>query len=427
MDNTPLEAPPAHRPTESGRRVPRYLVTGYVLATFGLNMALLTPIASTLALKIAEVAPGQKETALGLITGLGAIVALVTSPVAGAISDRTTWRWGMRRPWIVLGAMVGLLALAGIGVAPTVVIVAVGWVIASLGLNFAMAGLYAWIPDQVPEVQRGRVAGLTDMAQQTSAIFGIIIARVALTTGLGTVGTFLVPGAIGFALLILFAIIMKDRVLSPNLREPLRIDVLWRAFSFSPRQHPNFGLAFLSRFLVMFAFAFFTTYQVFFMMDRLHLNSEEVLGLQAGLGALSVLVISASASISGFLSDRLRRRRLFVYISTALLAVGMTMWAFTTSIEMLFVSVVVIGVSIGIYFAVSLALAVDVVPDRAGQAGRYMGVFNISTALPQALAPAIAPLILAVGSGSNYTLLFLVGAAASLVGGATTMLLRNVR
>ncbi|GAI75107.1 unnamed protein product, partial [marine sediment metagenome] len=36
-------------------------------------------------------------------------------PIAGAISDRSSFRWGRRRPYILLGTILAMLLLPGIG------------------------------------------------------------------------------------------------------------------------------------------------------------------------------------------------------------------------------------------------------------------------------------------------------------------------
>jgi MFS family permease len=416
--------------TATDKKVPKYLVVGFVAANFGLWIALITPIASTMALKVAAIAPGDKQADLGLITALGAIVTLLTAPVAGAISDRTTSRFGMRRPWIIVGSSVGLVGLLTIGATQSIVVVAIAWACTGFAMNFAMGALTAWIPDHVPELQRGRVSGYTDLAQQVSVIFGIIIANVALSSGLGTFGTFLVPSVIGFVLMILFALIMKDRVLSPNLRQELHISILWKSFYFSPRKSPDFTWSLASRFFVIFGFSFFSTYQVFFMMDRLHLDAKAVLGLQSITGIVTVVGIGGAATLSGIISDKIRRRKAFIYVAGVLLAGGSFVLAFTHSIPTLFLAVSIISVGVGIYFSVGLAVAVSVLPDRDLQAARYLGVYNMATALPQAFAPALAPLILAIGAGgssNNYTLLFVVGGVSVLIGAGVTVFLRTVR
>jgi len=53
-------------------------------------------------------------------SALGLLLAVVVQPVAGAISDRTSCRWGRRKPLVLGGALfdllflLGALALAGI-------------------------------------------------------------------------------------------------------------------------------------------------------------------------------------------------------------------------------------------------------------------------------------------------------------------------
>jgi len=67
-----------------------------VLANLGVFMGFFTPIQVLLPEQIAAIDPGHKEAMLGLVTGLGAAAAVVVNPVAGALSDRTVWRFGRR-------------------------------------------------------------------------------------------------------------------------------------------------------------------------------------------------------------------------------------------------------------------------------------------------------------------------------------------
>jgi hypothetical protein len=77
------------------------------------------------------------------------------------------------------------------------------------------------------------------------------------------------------------------------------------------------------------------------------------------------------------------------------------------------------------YMAVDLALVVDVLPD-AGSAANDLGVLNIAGALPFALAPAVAPAVLAI-SGNSYSVLYLVAGTCSLLGALAVVPIRRVR
>lgn len=71
-----------------------------------------------LPLRLLEYVPeSQKNTYLGLLTFTGLLLAMITQPIAGAISDRSSFSWGRRRPYILLGAMLALMFLPGIGLA----------------------------------------------------------------------------------------------------------------------------------------------------------------------------------------------------------------------------------------------------------------------------------------------------------------------
>ena len=75
--------------------------------------------------------------------------------------------------------------------------------------------------------------------------------------------------------------------------------------------------------------------------------------------------------------------------------------------------------------AVDLALVVDVLHDKRN-AAKDLGVFNIAGALPFAIAPAIAPVILVLGGGS-YGVLYEVAGLCAIVGAAAILPVRGVR
>src|SRR5512136_1760170 len=56
-----------------------------------------------------------KNTALGLLTFTGLIVAMLMQPLAGAISDRWISPWGRRRPLILLGTAFDFVFLVFLG------------------------------------------------------------------------------------------------------------------------------------------------------------------------------------------------------------------------------------------------------------------------------------------------------------------------
>ena len=401
---------------------PRGFVAVYALGYVGAYVALITPVATTLALKVAELDPAGKESTLGLVSAIGALFALVSNPLAGALSDRTTSRFGRRRPFIAIGTVVGVAALAIVGFAPSIPVVIVGWALAQLAFNLVLAALQALLPDQIPLVQRARVSAVLGIAQQVSPLVGIGIATGVMATGAGMGPVFVVPGVVGAALLALLVVRLPDRRL-----EQAKPFVLVDLVKPTPGTGADFGFAWFGRFFVILGFAIYTTYQVYFITDRVGIPTEQVTLVQLAAVLVFSLVLTASAIVSGRLSDRLQRRKVFVYAAVVVVSLGMVLLAFTTTLALFLVAAGVMGVGIGAFFAVDLALITDVLPDQEHAAARDLGVFNIANALPQSVAPAIAPIFLAIGGGGNYTLLFLVAAVLALIGAALIAPIKAVR
>jgi MFS family permease len=93
---------------------------------------------------------------------------------------------------------------------------------------------------------------------------------------------------------------------------------------------------------------------------------------------------------------------------------------------MLLCGVAVAGIGYGAYEGVDLALVTEVLPGRDQHAAKYLGVLNIANALPQVVAPLVAPTILAASHG-NYTLLFLIAGAVPMLGAVLLLPLKGAR
>ncbi|GCF06513.1 MFS transporter [Dictyobacter arantiisoli] len=120
----------------------------------------------------------QGET-LAFILVPGAFVALATNPLWGMISDRTRgrWaRWGRRRPYILLGTSLNMLALIWMAVAPDIFSLLCAYVLVQLSSNMAQAPFHALLPDIVPVEQRGLTSGIMGFLSIAGSIGGVLTA-----------------------------------------------------------------------------------------------------------------------------------------------------------------------------------------------------------------------------------------------------------
>jgi MFS family permease len=141
------------------------------------------------------------------------------------------------------------------------------------------------------------------------------------------------------------------------------------------------------------------------------------------LAQSAALVVSAL--VAGKLSDRTGHRKVFVLIAAIVYGLGLFVVAGAHDVHGYLVGMALGGLGFGMYVAVDVALVVDVLPDP-DQAAKDLGVLNIAGALPFSLAPAIAPVILALGGGS-YRVLFTVAGVCAVAGAAAILPVKGVR
>lgn len=398
----------------------------YALAVFGVFLALLTPPVLTMALRIAEVAPDRKESVLSMALGLGALVSLLVNPVAGLLSDRTTSRWGMRRPWILAGMVVGSLGLAMIATGDTTAIV-LGWCVTQLGFNFVIPTLLAVLPDQVPTRQHGRVSGLLNAGFPVGVVAGVFIAQ---SVAPQTLAMFMVPAAIAAAAVLLFLVVLDDRRLDPAEITPMDLIGFARSFWISPREAPDFCWAWLSRFLLFMGLATLMSYQVFYLLDQIGLSQAAIPETMLTSTLISTATTVLGSLVGGWLSDRIKRRKVFVLASALIYGAGLAVISLSSQLDGFLWGIGICGLGQGVYLAVDLALVTEVLPDKTGGAAKGIGIISLANNIPQSLAPAIAPMFLAVtatGGKGNYSLLFTVAAVFALLGAAALLPIRGVK
>jgi MFS family permease len=412
----------AGRTNPPGARVGWGFIALYVTAYMGTILLFLAPLLVSLSLKINSlVGIKQAPNSLALVAGTGALLALFANPFFGKLSDRTSSRFGMRRPWLVGGLVGGSLGILVVALAPNIGVVLLGWCIAQLFFNSVLAALIAVLPDQVPVAQRGQVAGVLGICLPIASVSGTFV--VQLFAG-NELAVFLVPCAIGGLCILVFAARLDDRRLTLADKPAWSRRELARTFYVNPRQHPDFAWAFTSRFLFVLAYAFLTTYQTYYLLERIGTAQADV-ARQVFLGTLTMATVTVAASlIGGGLSDRTGRRKIFVCLASIVFGLSMFVIAVASSFAGFLVGMAIGGLGFGLYMAVDLALVADVLPDAKSSA-KDLGVMNIAGALPSAIAPAMAPAILVVGHGS-YGVLYAVAGVCAVLGAAAVLPVRRV-
>ncbi|NUP73690.1 MAG: MFS transporter [Sinomonas sp.] len=408
---------------EPVRRVGGLWITGLVLVNVGINAAFFGPIQVLIAQQAQAFDPGQKEAILALVTGAGAAVALVANPLFGAFSDRTWSRFGRRRPWVLIGALLAAVALVALAGAPSVAVATVLWCFVQLGANGAYAAITAAIPDRAPVEQRGTVGGLASMGVTVGILLGAVIGAVVA-------GNFALGYVVCAAALILGVLLYltkgADDPLPRAAIERFSLGRFLASFWVSPVLYPDFAWAWFTRFLVNLGNHMVILYLLFFLTDAVHLKEtqgiEPATGFLILTGLYAVFTIITSV-IGGKVSDRMGKRKPLVIASSVVIAVASLTIGFFPVWPGAIAGACILGAGYGTYLAVDLALNTQVLP-QAVDRGKDLGVINIANSLPQVLAPGIAyPFVVFWG---GYVALYIAAAVIGLLGAVFVTRIRSV-
>jgi MFS family permease len=432
----------------------------------------LIPVGATL------IAGPNADLLIGRVTAAGGVFALLTPILVGWLSDRTVTRWGRRRPWMVAGTILNIIGLGLLALSTSQLTFIAAFLVVQLSNNAAGAAYTGVIPDVVRAEDRGRASGLLGTMNQVGTVVGVGLVgltfklygdtRAGLLAGYGIVAAIL-----AITLLITVVAVKEPRIMRQASRlEAVRVPPaaivcggaflvglialfailllplgswLWPVAAvllasgiitvLAARQLPQlmaFFQAFRSNdFFWTFATRGLVTLGIFSILPFMELYFRDVVrtpdaGAASAFWLLAVIAGAIIPSmIGGVLSDRTGRRKLFVYISSALQAavVSVLLFGLIRSLSLLYVLGILYGIGYGAYYAVDWALACDVLPNREEAAGRDMALWHVSFTLPQVLAPAILAgflhflnepghQLLGVASGHDLGFRFIFGSAA---------------
>ncbi|SEQ01328.1 Na+/melibiose symporter [Streptomyces sp. yr375] len=379
----------------------------------GVDLQKLTALKNAIAAGTATATPEQsrllgiladfdasRAQSLALVASIGLIATMVAQPLIGVFSDRTRTRFGRRAPWVLLGSFVGAGFLVGVRFAPTVAVLTVLWVIASVALNAAASPLGATLADRIPETRRGSMSAFGGFGSFLGGVLGSVGAGAALST-LG-LDSYFVFAALVVLCVALFVWRVKDGS-SLDLRVP---KFEWKSFllgfTYAVRDR-DYRWVWVARILLTFGYGVSGALGLYMLQSYVKpaLSLAEATKL-VPLFALTALPATLVAIvIAGPLSDRLQRRKSFVFAASVLMAASMAIPLLSPTVPALFVQAVVAGFAFGIYIPVDQALVVDVLPDPNAY-GRDLGVANLATNLGQSLGPALAGAVVTITGGYTF-------------------------
>ncbi len=356
------------------------------------------------------VAESEKNTYLGLLTFAGLILAIVVQPIAGAISDRSGFRWGRRRPYILIGAVATMLFVPGIGLVGSYIAIFFIYCLLQISTNVAQGPYQAFIPDLVPGRRRGLASGVKSLLEilgGVALLYPVAFFMDRYSIGQGVFWLWLALGALAIVLLgaVIATLLMVKERPGTGSQLPL-LPTLYKSFRINVKANRDFIWFLASRLLILMAFTTLQTFALYFLKDVVGVANPA--SATAKFSIVAVAGMLAVVYPAGRLSDRVGRRP--IAIASGLLgALGIVLiFLFQHSYILIMFSGGLVGISFGAFMSSNWALATDLVPKN--EEARYLGLTNLATAGGAALARLIGPVIdffNAYSPGLGYSVMLL--------------------
>ena len=382
----------------------------------------------------------HKGVGLGVLEGVGSLMAVFWQPLAGAYSDRTHTRFGRRRPFIFAGTLGDVIFLVGIALSGTYWMVLMFYFLLQTASNTAQGPYQGLLPDVVPAPQRGTASGYYGASNVIGLLAGtvgagFILSHYGRTTAILSICLLLMVTMLPTVLFI------PDRV--EATQSPFKSALQMVATTFSrPLRYRNFLWLMASRLLILMGLVGLQSFILYYFSDVFfhgHVDRAVTAAYTLqGLVIVSALIVALPAAQS---SDRLGRRPL-ILAGGLLGAAGLLLLVFS-HYELLPSSVlhplahalhvprlaaqatlvgILIGIGYGLFFSVDWAFIQDIIP--GDEAGLFMGFSNIATAGSGVIARFVGGFLLEFNNGpqilglpGGYPVIFTVFFVWLLVGG----------
>ncbi len=375
-----------------------------LMVNFFLLMALYSGVLGVLLPnQIAALDPANKANNLALLFAITSIFSTLATPIAGALSDRTRSRWGRRAPWIAIGSLVGAMALFGVSLMTSFWSLIVLWVMAAIAFNAMQPAMTTLIADRFAPEVRGNVSGIVGAGMTAGLTAGTVVAGYLAGEALLAYGLFAAAVAVSC---LVFVLLNREPSSAAAPHRPIRWGEFVRGFWISPRDHPDFAWAFLSRFTIYMGYQGVAAYLLYILRDYIRLSDGDSNVAIANMAVITLVCLVASSLLSGWLSDKMQRRKPFVILGSLIMGCAMVAPLALPSMTGMWIYAAVIGVGYGMFMSIDIALMTQVLPKSAtGDEGRDLGVLTTAVNIPQIISPVMAAALLGL-TGGDYRVIF---------------------
>ena len=356
---------------------------------------------------------GADPDTLSIFWVLPPLMGMIVQPIVGAISDKTWCKWGRRKPYLYVGALVAIIVMAllpnsgsfEMTVKAALAFGAVMLMLLDTSINMAMQPFKMMVGDMVNEEQKTKAFSIQSLLCNAGSLVGYVLPYCLSWIGVQSFAAQegQIPDSvtwsfyIGAAILILCVLYTGAKVKEWNpadyakynnikADEPGEKTNLISLLFHAPKVFWQIGLV---QFFCWFAFLFMWTYTTGGIAENVTvwstIDPNTIAYQAAGDWTGMLFAVQAIGSILwAMVIPRFRNVKFAYALSLVLGGVGFISTYFIHDQYLLAVSFLLIGCAWAAMLALPFALLTNALTGKS--LGSYMGLFNCTICLPQIIA-----------------------------------------
>ena len=389
---------------------------------------------------------GADPHTLSFFWVLPPLMGMIVQPIVGSMSDKTWCKWGRRKPYLYIGAIVAVIVMAllpnsgsfDMTVKAALAFGAIMLMLLDTSINMAMQPFKMMVGDMVNEEQKTKAYSIQSLLCNAGSLVGYLFPYIFTWVGVKSVAPEgQIPDSvtwsfyIGALILILCVLYTGAKVKEWNPEEYAKYNgineeekesktSLVHLLVHAPKAFWQIGLV---QFFSWFAFLYMWTYTTGgiaeTVWDTVNTASKEY--QQAGDWTGVLFAVQAIGSILwAMVIPQFRSSKVAYSLSLVLGAAGFISTYFITDQYLLFVSFLLIGCAWAAMLALPFALLTNSLSGKS--LGTYMGLFNCTICLPQIVASLVGGTIFGLFGGKMVDVTTATGEVTQVQSGQIMML-----
>ena len=363
------------------------------------------------------------------------LMGMIVQPLVGTWSDKTWCRWGRRKPYLYVGALVAVAVMAflpnagslGLSVKMAMIFGLVMLMLLDTSINMAMQPFKMMVGDMVNERQKAQAYSIQSMLCNAGSLVGYLFPYIFTWIGIQSVAPKgVIPDSViysfyvGAAILILCVLYTGASVkemnpeeyaafhnIKPEEEQAEEKKSLLHLLLHAPKAFWQIGLV---QFFSWVGFLYMWTYTNGAIAETIWQTTDTASkAYQAAGDWVGVLfAVQAIGSVVWALVLPLFKNEKVGYAVSLLIGgLGFISTIFIHDQYLLFISFLLIGCGWAAMLAMPFALLTNAL--TGGSMGAYLGLFNCTICLPQIIAALIGGMLLKLVGGAQAMMLVVAG------------------